>query len=280
MECSGEECNEGDVLQIQDCENKVVQEFEWIPAAGTGGGGRLKVSSKNLCLERVSINRFELHACSETIKQVLVGFSPDEPFELRPYGNDGKCLNQHHHPKASEEIYTTACPLARLYHTNRWQVIFAQGSYGDNESGVDTPRDNKVLRDATCTRNTPCTACVGHCDGHNECEGDLKCKYRSVYNPFDAIPGCIGRGRRGSSYCYKPDAPFGSDQDVIPLVRPVRRCLDTSKCAECEGDCRMDSNCKGDLVCFQKTGFAPIPGCSGPDSSRTDYCVDPSKITS
>ena len=35
---------------------------------------------------------------------------------------------------------------------------------------------------------------------------------------------------------------------------------------ECGGDCDHDSDCRGDLVCFQRSGStanAPIPGCSG-----------------
>ena len=44
----------------------------------------------------------------------------------------------------------------------------------------------------------------------------------------------------------------------------------------CEGDCDVDDDCAGDLVCFQRDDDpAPIPGCIGtPDYYGTDYCYD------
>ena len=45
----------------------------------------------------------------------------------------------------------------------------------------------------------------------------------------------------------------------------------------CEGDCDDDADCQVGLVCFQRDGNSdPIPGCSGSDNSRNDYCVLPS----
>eukprot|EP00980_Cylindrotheca_fusiformis_P005679 scaffold1184_cov132-Cylindrotheca_fusiformis.AAC.100 len=46
----------------------------------------------------------------------------------------------------------------------------------------------------------------------------------------------------------------------------------------CEGDCDNDSQCQAGLICFQRTGPIPVPGCRGSDSSLTDYCVDPDNI--
>ena len=48
----------------------------------------------------------------------------------------------------------------------------------------------------------------------------------------------------------------------------------------CEGDCDNDSHCEADLICFQRDGNELVPGCSGGqgDSSRTDYCIDPSDL--
>ena len=48
----------------------------------------------------------------------------------------------------------------------------------------------------------------------------------------------------------------------------------------CQGDCDEDDDCEGDLVCFQRGKYDDVPGCSGIDSSRTDYCYDPSAQTS
>ena len=35
---------------------------------------------------------------------------------------------------------------------------------------------------------------------------------------------------------------------------------------------------QGDLVCFQRDGVEPVPGCSGLGDSGDDYCVDRSKF--
>jgi hypothetical protein len=48
--------------------------------------------------------------------------------------------------------------------------------------------------------------------------------------------------------------------------------------AKCQGDCDLDSQCAGNLKCWQRDGNEPIPGCimggSG-DISSHDYCYDP-----
>ena len=46
----------------------------------------------------------------------------------------------------------------------------------------------------------------------------------------------------------------------------------------CGGDCDSDSDCQGNLICFQRRSrFTAVPGCRGGenDSSQTDYCVSP-----
>eukprot|EP00980_Cylindrotheca_fusiformis_P025931 scaffold14920_cov63-Cylindrotheca_fusiformis.AAC.4 len=48
----------------------------------------------------------------------------------------------------------------------------------------------------------------------------------------------------------------------------------------CEGDCDHDSDCAGNLVCFQRSANDAVPGCVGgkDDSSRTDYCIRPTDL--
>ena len=41
----------------------------------------------------------------------------------------------------------------------------------------------------------------------------------------------------------------------------------------CEGDCDKDSDCGIGLMCFQRGGNDPVPGCSGTPDSGWDYCV-------
>lgn len=31
----------------------------------------------------------------------------------------------------------------------------------------------------------------------------------------------------------------------------------------CEGDCNTDNHCRGELVCFERSAFELVPGCSG-----------------
>jgi hypothetical protein len=45
----------------------------------------------------------------------------------------------------------------------------------------------------------------------------------------------------------------------------VTTCTTDEPCGECQADCTRDSDCEGDLVCFQQLGKSldrgPIPGC-------------------
>ena len=37
-------------------------------------------------------------------------------------------------------------------------------------------------------------------------------------------------------------------------------------------------SCIGNLVCFQRDGGTPVPGCNGNSSTRNDYCIDPNDL--
>merc|ERR1712127_441898 len=97
----------------------------------------------------------------------------------------------------------------------------------------------------------PLGLCEGDCESNYDCEGDLICFHRQGLKP---IPGCLGDGVSGHDYCVTP-APkllnnFNKDPD-FPL-------------GLCQGDCDRNSNsCEGDLTCFQRDGYAPVPGCFG-----------------
>lgn len=58
-------------------------------------------------------------------------------------------------------------------------------------------------------------------------------------------------------------AIFGPE---IPLDRQIRVCSRFAPCDECMGDCQEDSDCKGDMICFQREWYDPfrkVKGCSG-----------------
>ena len=47
---------------------------------------------------------------------------------------------------------------------------------------------------------------------------------------------------------------------------------------ECQGDCDIDDDCEGSLLCFQRDGNTAVPGCQGGENEANDYdyCYDPS----
>lgn len=82
------------------------------------------------------------------------------------------------------------------------------------------------------------------------------------------------------------EAPLRQDAGrEDPPLRYLGKCNSQNlgrPCGLCEGDCDVDSDCAGDLVCYirdSKTTSAgvPIPGCSTnpPNWRSKDFCVDP-----
>ena len=60
-----------------------------------------------------------------------------------------------------------------------------------------------------------------------------------------------------------PQLAFGEDSDEL--------------LADCRGDCDSTEDCESGLVCYQRSGFDVMPGCSGNPSWDTDYCLDTSR---
>ena len=46
----------------------------------------------------------------------------------------------------------------------------------------------------------------------------------------------------------------------------------------CQGDCDIDDDCEGSLVCQQRNGNEEVLGCSGSADWATDYCRYPDSI--
>ena len=134
-------------------------------------------------------------------------------------------------------------------------------TFGDNPSG----------------NNLPLKECEGDCDKDSDCFGDLKCFQR---NEYDKVPGCSGTGTKGSDYCYDPN----KFNDVYPPQTTLKHTgngrggTNSRPLNECEGDCDKDSDCFGDLKCFQRNEYDKVPGCSGTGTKGTDYCYDPNKF--
>ena len=43
----------------------------------------------------------------------------------------------------------------------------------------------------------------------------------------------------------------------------------------CKGDCDADTDCSGDMICFQRNGNEVVPGCVGTPENARDYCIVP-----
>lgn len=64
-----------------------------------------------------------------------------------------------------------------------------------------------------------------------------------------------------------------SDSNVLTILS-TKDC-GKNECRHCQGDCDADSDCKGELRCFFRSGFKPVPGCQGEGVANKDYCYDP-----
>ena len=78
-----------------------------------------------------------------------------------------------------------------------------------------------------------------------------------------------------TDFCYDPDwntvvalaIPDSPTELPNLAVNGADHCTPTNQCTLCEGDCDNDEDCEGDLICFQREPYDPVPGCQGSDSS-------------
>ena len=122
-----------------------------------------------------------------------------------------------------------------------------------------------------CTPTNQCNRCQGSCNSDDDCKGSLTCYSR---DNKDKIPGCLAGGSNDVSnwdYCYN------GQTDVALKKNSKSGCSSSNTCARCNGDCDKDSDCTGNLKCFQRDNNEQIPGCSeggGSDTKGYDYCYD------
>ena len=123
----------------------------------------------------------------------------------------------------------------------------------------------------------PLDVCQADCDTNADCQGDMICFQR---RGDEHVPGCNNDGIFGlangiltlptEDFCI-PEPPnmlkFTGDEEVNGFYN------------ECEGDCDSNSDCAGNLSCFQRDGREPVPGCYGLGTSGRDYCYDEAKYT-
>ena len=127
-----------------------------------------------------------------------------------------------------------------------------------------------------CSKENPCGRCQGHCRVDAECDDGLICFYKdNGVAGVDSVPGCLGTDLSRVDWCMEGTR---ADDEPIPLVRPITKyCTADEPCSRCEGHCRSNDDCEGDLVCFEKDNGVPgidsVPGCLGTDLSRADWCT-------
>ena len=85
---------------------------------------------------------------------------------------------------------------------------------GMNKKGTVCPYTNELQggNDNAAPRHS-LQMCNGECDRDSDCAWGLKCFQRKESNPYEAIPGCIGKGKWGWDYCYRPPGYRGPNMD-------------------------------------------------------------------
>jgi len=110
-----------------------------------------------------------------------------------------------------------------------------------------------------------CAICSGDCDRDEQCEGGLRCAQRRLLNGREKVPGCFfGEDSSvqrllATDYCFLP-----VDVSEKRLINYIGECgFEDYKCKQCEGSCRNDDDCEGDLHCVKRQRFEAVEGCSG-----------------
>jgi hypothetical protein len=135
----------------------------------------------------------------------------------------------------------------------------------------------------------PLQKCQGDCDHDTDCQSGLKCFQRDPGNSSN-VPGCQGDVdvKSTNDYCFDPSdghasgdkVPTTSSGSLLALVGNNGSPSKVFPLSKCQGDCDKDSDCAGNLQCFNRDPSATIvPGCNGKPVDSTDYCYDPSAVS-
>jgi len=140
-----------------------------------------------------------------------------------------------------------------------------------------------------------------------DCLDDFICFQRDA---LEEVPGCSGTGKMSFDYCIinPSTATMAPTEDAnmammneVPIVMTVSP---TTSLAEaeliaieaaentpmlvsvdknhkgdlglCEGKCKNDNDCAGDLICLKRdANDGDVPGCGGVPNGGDDYCISP-----
>ncbi|KAL3935709.1 MAG: hypothetical protein SGBAC_008824 [Bacillariaceae sp.] len=117
--------------------------------------------------------------------------------------------------------------------------------------------------------------CEGDCDFDSDCGIGLVCWQRDAGDD-GVVPSCTGDANTietgAEDYCIIRPSPtyLSSVYDHFEVANEG-----TLPIGLCSGDCDFDSECEGDLICYYRKAFDPVPGCEGLGEDNFDYCVPP-----
>ena len=117
---------------------------------------------------------------------------------------------------------------------------------------------------------------------------------------LEPVRGCSGEGSASVDYCTRPidgqavtaqTFNFGVVNSGLQLETVTTNVIVQSTSAgsntlvavqnvnllplgQCQGDCDTDRDCiDPNMICFQRDGLEPVPGCSGLGEVSYDYCI-------
>jgi len=114
MSCPDGECKLDDNIYLRNCKKKSDEDATFV-VTSDGTGHEFRVANTQLCLQKMFHRRaIKLRPCMGNTSmnrhlQLFADYKSDEKFDLRPVSYTDRCLSNHHHPKAGEEIYAETC---------------------------------------------------------------------------------------------------------------------------------------------------------------------------
>ena len=118
------------------------------------------------------------------------------------------------------------------------------------------------------------------CNDHNDFTADDVCAMSSA-GAIDCIGEHVCDDSQSGLYCNSTSTRH--ELEKRPVVNTNINGCGSAGCSACEGDCDSDSECAGNLVCFERTSSSQtVPGCESTGYQTVtapgddwDYCHDP-----
>ena len=139
------------------------------------------------------------------------------------------------------------------------------------ESGRNTTWVVDSTRDCNLIRDGPFNSFVAAgeaCKNASTCSGIVAWPSNCL-EPMGPFYTC------GTDQAGNDSEPFQSCQSSLWGYDDNWESWDEISLGLCQGDCDSDGDCQEGLICFQRNGKEPVPGCGGGGRSSWDYCTTP-----